>query len=64
MIDTLPVYRDRAAQIARQKQRLYWIRDSHWTPQGHQLAGEILARHLRTHAVRYRLSEPPAAGGN
>jgi len=64
LIDTLPVYRDRAAQIARQKQRLYWIRDSHWTPQGHQLAGEILAQHIRTHAIRYRLSEPPAAVGN
>lgn len=55
LIDTLPLYRDRAEQIAKQKQRLYWVRDSHWTPQGHQLAGEILSRFLADRGQRYGL---------
>jgi hypothetical protein len=57
LIDTLPMYRDRAEQIAKQKQRSYWVRDSHWTPQGHHLAGEIIARHLAERCKHYGLCD-------
>ena len=57
LVDTLPLYQEKAGQIAGQQQRLYWVRDSHWTPEGHHLAGEILARYLSDRCKRYGLCE-------
>lgn len=38
--------------------RLYFQKDAHWTPEGHRLAGVILAEHLRSHARGH--AGPPA----
>ncbi|MDP6526817.1 MAG: SGNH/GDSL hydrolase family protein [Kiritimatiellia bacterium] len=57
IIDTLPLCRIRAEEILKEKKRLYWVRDSHWTPEGHHLAGEIIAQYLIERTEHYRIPE-------
>jgi hypothetical protein len=37
------------------QKRLYWKKDSHWTPEGHRLTAEILAQHIFSHRTEYGL---------
>ena len=52
---TIATFRKQAANLAPSQKRLYWKKDSHWTPEGHRLTAEILAQHILTHRTEYGL---------
>ncbi len=45
-IPTIRTFRKQAEILGRSGKRLYWKKDSHWTPEGHHLTGLILAEHI------------------
>jgi hypothetical protein len=47
-------FRDKAQEIS--PKRLYLVADPHWSPEGHQLAGLLLAEHIRSKMTRPRRS--------
>ncbi len=55
-INPLPLFRSKAAElIETEGRRLYWRRDAHWTPEGNQLVGHLLAKYVLKNRDRYRL---------
>lgn len=54
-IQTVDVFRKQAAALDGAGKRLYWKKDSHWTPEGHHLTGLILAKHILLHREEYGL---------
>ena len=55
LIPTIATFRKQAANLASSQKRLYWKKDSHWTPEGHRLTAEILAQHILSHRTEYGL---------
>ena len=45
-IPTLKMFRKQAEILEDSGKRLYWKKDSHWTPEGHHLTGLILAEYV------------------
>lgn len=45
-MDSLPSFRDEANTIQAKSKRLYFQKDDHWTAEGHDLAGNILAKYI------------------
>lgn len=54
-IPTIEIFRNRAALLEPSCRRLYWKKDSHWTPEGHRLTARILAQHLLAHRDEFGL---------
>jgi hypothetical protein len=54
-IPTIATFRKQAANLESSQKRLYWKKDSHWTPEGHRLTAEILAQHIFSHRTEYGL---------
>jgi len=54
-IPTIATFRKQAANLESSQKRLYWKKDSHWTPEGHRLTAEILAQHILSHRTEYGL---------
>ena len=46
LVPAVEAFRRQAALLAKEGRRLYWKKDAHWTPEGHRLAAELIARHL------------------
>lgn len=54
-IPTIATFRKQAANLESSQKRLYWKKDSHWTPEGHRLTAEILAQYILSHRTEYGL---------
>ena len=62
-IPTLETFRKQAELLENSGKRLYWKKDSHWTPEGHHLTGLILAEHILAHQPGVRKDDLEAGGG-
>lgn len=54
-IPTVRIFRDQAAALKNTGGRFYWVKDSHWTAEGHRLAGQILAQKIIANRDEYGL---------
>ena len=54
-IPTLKMFRKQAELLKVSGKRLYWQKDSHWTPEGHHLTGLILTEYILSHREEYGL---------
>ena len=54
-IPTLNTFQKEAEILKASDKRLYWKKDSHWTPEGHHLTGLILAEHILDNQQEYGL---------
>ena len=52
---TLNTFQKEAEILKASDKRLYWKKDSHWTPEGHHLTGLILAEHILDNQQEYGL---------
>jgi hypothetical protein len=52
-IPTLDTFQKQAEILETTDKRVYWKKDSHWTPEGHHLTGLILAEHILENRQEY-----------
>jgi len=57
LVKSVDLFRQKARETSGDGTRLYWKKDVHWTPEGHHLAGRILARFLEDHGKAYGICE-------